>query len=193
MAKAVVLQLGDALRTEAEALIKTAYWEQYGATIKVFPAQLLVFIENNIVQCAAGLRTEAEGFFSECYLDEPINSVLSNETKQFVSRDKIFEVTTLASRAPLITGNFVAALVAYGETRGFSWSFFTLTHRLAFLVRRLGLAPVYLAPATSNRVEDADLWGEYYASDPKVYAVPSVRIPNNRLANGRIARHAHAV
>src|SRR6202011_4151010 len=92
-----------------------------------------------------------------------------------VVRGAIFEVTTLASRAPLATAEFIAAIGAFGENAGFEWSFFTLTRRLHLMVRRLGIALTCLGEADRRRIADAERWGTYYDCQPKVYAVASRR------------------
>jgi len=121
--------------------------------------------------CASGLRFAETGFFSECYLDVPIERALSEATGKKVSRTGVFEVTGLASRAPRVATRFLRGVVGYGELAGFDWAFFTATHRLRELLNRIKLPPLTLAVADPERVPDSEVWGSYYASAPIVCAV----------------------
>ncbi len=117
------------------------------------------------------MRFVADGFFSEAYLDAPVDMLLSALRHQSVRREKIFEVTSLASRSPHLTGSFLRKIIACGEAAGFDWSFFTATEPLKTLLERLGLPLVLLADAERSRVVNPDAWGSYYALGPRVYAV----------------------
>ena len=123
------------------------------------------------VCCAAGLRFAAEGFFSEAYLDAPVDALLSALRPAPVRREKIFEVTSLACRAPHLAGSFLRKIIACGEAAGFEWSFFTATAPLKALLERMRLPLLPLAEADSSRVANPQSWGSYYAFAPRVYAV----------------------
>jgi len=164
----------DPRRPSAEAFIKNTYSARYGARLETFPSRIIaLFDRRDDILCAAGLRFLDDGFFSERYLDTPIEDVVSAISARAVNRSAIFEVTTLASRAPLATAEFIAAIGNFGEKAGFEWSFFTLTRRLHLMVSRLGIAPTLLGEADSRRIADSERWGTYYACQPKVYAVAS--------------------
>ncbi len=167
----------DPRRPSAEAFIKNTYSSRYGARLETFPSRIIVLLDHrDEILCAAGLRFLDDGFFSERYLDTPIEDVVSAISARAVNRSAIFEVTTLASRAPLATAEFIAAIGNFGEKAGFEWSFFTLTRRLHLMVSRLGIAPTLLGEADSRRIADSGRWGTYYACQPKVYAVASRRL-----------------
>ncbi|SHH40043.1 thermostable hemolysin [Bradyrhizobium erythrophlei] len=167
----------DPRRRAAEELIKNTYAARYGARLEAFPSRIIALSDNRgEIVCAAGLRFLDDGFFSERYLDAPIEDVVSAISARAVTRSAIFEVTTLASRAPLATAEFIAEIGTFGEKAGFEWSFFTLTRRLHHMVGRLGIAPTLLGEADCRRIADSDRWGTYYACEPKVYAVASRRL-----------------
>ena len=185
---------GDPRRHQAERFIVNVYAECYGAELAVFPRRLFVSTgPNGDIQCAAGLRFAADGFFSEAYLDSPIDQLLSARCGAPVERREVFEVSTLASRAPLAAGRFIREIVAYGERNGFSWSFFTLTHRLSRMVERLGLAPTRLGEANPQRVPNAHRWGSYYETDPAVYAVAGRRALRHPSTATGLTCHARPV
>jgi Thermostable hemolysin len=177
MLKTAVLTNDDALRRSAEEFIKSTYAARYGARLETFPSKIITLLDHrDEILCAAGLRFLDDGFFSERYLDTPIEDVVSAISARAVNRSAIFEVTTLASRAPLATAEFIAEIGAFGEKAGFEWSFFTLTSRLQLLVSRLGITLTLLGEADRRRIADSERWGTYYASQPKVYAVASQRL-----------------
>jgi Thermostable hemolysin len=174
--KTALLANDDALRRPAEEFIKHTYEARYGARLETFPSRIIALLDQrDEILCAAGLRFLDDGFFSERYLDTPIEDVVSAISARAVNRSAIFEVTTLASRAPLATAEFIAEIGSFGERAGFEWSFFTLTRRLHLLVSRLGVALTLLGEADRHRIADSERWGTYYACQPKVYAVASRR------------------
>ncbi|MFO1150415.1 MAG: thermostable hemolysin [Alsobacter sp.] len=170
-----IVEPADELRQSAETLIRKTYDFQYGARISGFPYHVLAGSDpSGAVVCAAGLRFAAGGFFSEAYLDQPIEDVLGEAAGRIVRRESVFEVTTLVSACPAASALFIRRIVAHGEAAGFAWSFFTLTERLRRMLPRLGLPVVPLAPAHPARISDAEDWGRYYACNPVVCAVPGL-------------------
>jgi hypothetical protein len=167
-----IIPRDDGLRPKAEELISTIYARHYGARVASFPDTLVARITpDNSIECAAGLRFAADGFFSEVYLDAPIDVLLSALRHQSVRREKVFEVTSLASSAPHLTGSFLRKIIACGEAAGFEWAFFTATESLKTLLERLGLPLMFLTDAERSRVPNSDAWGSYYTLSPRVYAV----------------------
>jgi hypothetical protein len=163
---------GHELRPATEALIAENYARHYGARIHSFPATLVAMVgAADTVLSAAGLRFVADGFFSECYLSAPVETVLTALRRRPVRREKIFEVTSLASQAPHIVGSFLRKIVACGEAAGFEWAFFTATLPLKSLLERLSLPLVPLGEADRARVGKPEDWGTYYDLAPSVYAV----------------------
>ena len=194
MLKTVLLTNNDPQRHAAEAFIKNTYAVRYGARLETFPSRIIALLDNrDEILCAAGLRFLDDGFFSERYLDTPIENAVSAISASTVDRSAIFEVTTLASRAPLATAEFIAEIGAFGEKAGFEWSFFTLTRRLHLMVRRLGVALSYLGEADRRRIADSERWGTYYASQPKVYASASRRLTKSQDCSQGEGRYAAAV
>jgi hypothetical protein len=162
----------DHLRPAAERLIIEVYARRYGARIAALPDTLVAMVgKDGVVHCAAGLIFAAEGFFSEVYLNAPIETLLSPLRRTPARRDKIFEVTSLASQAPHLVCSFLRKIIACGEAAGFDWAFFTATAPLAALLERLDLRLVPLGDANSVRVANPEIWGSYYTHAPRVCAV----------------------
>jgi hypothetical protein len=174
MCETIVVREGDALRSVVETFIRNVYAAEYGAKLQTFPSRLFALKnEGSQIICAAGVRLQEDGFFSELYLDSPIEQALGTASNRTIARSQIFEVTTFASQAPRATMQFIKSLGMFGELNGFAWSFFTLTERLRTLVQRLGHPLTHLADADCRRIPDHQRWGTYYASRPKVFAIAS--------------------
>jgi hypothetical protein len=170
--QAAIISRDHDLRSAAEQLIAEVYALHYSARITAFPGTLIAMIgDGGTPLCAAGLRFAADGFFSECYLDAPVDAVLSALRRYPVAREKVFEVTSLASRAPHTIGSFLRKIIACGEAAGFEWAFFTATAPLKLILERLSLSLLPLAAAERSRVANPDAWGSYYELTPSVYAV----------------------
>lgn len=170
--RVTLIPRGDGLRPQAEQLIADVYARHYAARITTFPDMLVARIGgDDVIDCAAGLRFAVDGFFSEVYLDMPVEVLLSAIRRSVVRRDRIFEVTSLASRAPHLVGSFLRKIIAGGEAAGFEWAFFTATARLSELLERLNLSLAPLAEADRSRVANPEDWGSYYELAPRVYAV----------------------
>jgi hypothetical protein len=194
MLETALLTNDDARRHSAEQFIKDTYAARYGARLETFPSRIIALLDHrDEILCAAGLRFLDDGFFSERYLDRPIENAVSAISERAVNRSAIFEVTTLASRAPLATAEFIAEIGTFGEKAGFEWSFFTLTRRLHLMVSRLGIAPTLLGDADRRRIADSERWGTYYACQPKVYAVASRRLKLSGDGCQQGEQHAAAV
>lgn len=180
MYKTIVIREGDALRYQSEIFIRNVYAAEYGALIQTFPSRIFALLnDRGGIGCAAGFRSQVDGFFSERYLESPIEQALCALSKRRIARSEIFEVTTFASRMPRATVGFIEAIGRFGEANGFLWSFFTLTRRLHRLVGRLGHPLAYLADADYRRIPDHERWGTYYAAEPKVFAIASPRLAIN--------------
>lgn len=160
------------LRAAAEACIRDVYERVFSARDLLLPRTLIAWVgDDGLPLCAAGLRSAMDGFFSEVYLDAPIERVLAERTGRPVVRDSIFEVTTLVSRRPDVVSAFLRQIAVFGRNAGFGWSFFTATAGLRNLLGGLGIPAFDLAPADPRRLSDSERWGSYYAHAPQVCAV----------------------
>lgn len=181
--KTVLVTAQHFLRRQTELCISEIYRREYGASISEFPPTLIAaFDRQNMPLCAAGLRFASTGFFSESYLAQPIEKTLTEWTGRNIERDRIFEVTTLASQSARASLPFLRQIIAFGETHGFDWAFFTATERLRALLRHMGLPLAVLAPAEPSRIEHPDRWGDYYLCGPRVCAVDGSRLGSARVA-----------
>ncbi len=151
--------------------ICATYLLSYDARVVNLPKTLIALVDKeDKVHAAAGLRDASEPFFSEHYLDLPIETLLSEVSRRRVLRSTVVEVSCLASRTPAISAHFMRELVFHGEELGYEWAFFTATSRLEKLLRRIRLPLLNLGDASMDRVPSPENWGSYYETDPRVLA-----------------------
>jgi Thermostable hemolysin len=169
--KAIEISHGHPKVTNVRRFIKAAYALNYGARITNIPKTIVALLDDkNKVHVAAGLRDYSEKFFSEYYLDAPVEFVIGSAAQKLVDRSTIVEVSCLASRTPSVSVSFMRELVLYGEQLGFDWAFFTVTRRLENVLRRMRLPLITLAEASGSRVPNPEAWGSYYETEPRVVA-----------------------
>jgi len=194
MRTSVLVDDDDARRPDLEEFIRDIYYKTYSAKPAKLPKNLLARYNGlGEILCAAGLRTPKDGFFSECYLDQPIERTLATATGINVRRADICEVTTLVSQSAHETGDFIDDLASQIADLGFRWSFYTLTNRLALLLKRKGLSPIDLAPAEARRVASPETWGRYYLTSPRVFAVSVEHLRARVISAGGAFDHAIAI
>jgi len=153
-------------------LIEEVYQRNFGAVIPSHADELII-VQNaqGKVLAATGLRDEKAGFFSQTYLDGPAETVISESLGRRVSRDKIFEVVTMATTTPSAILPLLTGVAVEARKRGKTCCMFTATTRLRQIFQKIGLDMATLATADAARLQNADVWGRYYATDPKVCVV----------------------
>ena len=160
-------------RLRAEDSIREIYRTHYDARLSTFAPNLAVLYgRDRRILCAAGMRLPSDRFFSESYLEGPVEKAASDALSRPVGRREIVEISTLASVRKCATGHFLAHFVNGSRAIGTSLLLFTATARLRTYLRRNGVELVELCAATPGCLRDADEWGSYYANDPKVCLTP---------------------
>lgn len=163
---------GHPRRRAVEALIGAVYARRYGAFIRAFPNHLVAAFADTAEPIAAcGLRGAEGGFFSECYLDHPIERRIRAVFGIDVARSEILEITTLASLRAAAANALFRHVIAEGRGRGMSTGVFTTTRPMVKMIRRAGVDVVEIGTASRDRVPNPRDWGRYYDGAPAVYAV----------------------
>ena len=127
--------------------------------------------EGGAVNAAAGLRTSAEGFFSENYFDQPLEDVIADADGKPVAREAIVEIANLASVRCGKVAKLIEGIIALAAASGAEWAVFTITPRLQALLARLGYRVVVLGQAGRESVPHPGDWGSYYETSPVVAAI----------------------
>jgi len=160
------------LRRRLEQCITGHFASVYGAQISQFMPVLLGLESDDQIRAVVGLRPAGEGnLFLQQYLDTPIDRLIAYSSAIPVSEQNIVEVGNLVSGSPGMARLLITALTHYLYACGFQWVAFTGTPLLLNSFSRLTLSPVVLADADPARLDhDAQEWGSYYATGPKVMA-----------------------
>jgi Thermostable hemolysin len=155
--------------------------------LALLPNTLIATVSaSGAVECAAGVRFSDHDFFSECYLDLPVEIALQHRFGLPVQRRRIIEVCNMAGRKPGRSQSFIASFIEFAESDEFDWVIFTATKSLRALLERGGLRMTQLARAERFRVANPSDWGSYYEHDPRVMAVHRDASPGyRRLRPGR--------
>jgi hypothetical protein len=191
-----VVTPSDDLRARVEDEIRTTYWERFQARLNRLPRTLVASVSTSgIIECAAGVRFSEHDFFSECYLDLPVEIALQHRFGLPVQRNRIIEVCNLAGRKPGRSQSFIASFIEFAESDEFDWVIFTATKSLRALLERSGLRMTQLGRAERFRVANPSDWGSYYEHDPRVMAVHRDASPGyrrHRPARAGVAACANA-
>jgi hypothetical protein len=125
------------------------------------------------VSAAAGVRpADAGPLFMEQYLDDPIETVLSERYGQSVGRDEIFELGNLAAVRPGVCQLLYLIVASVMVRTRLKHVVFAGTKQVRKGVCRLGFEIESIAAADPSRLgEAADNWGSYYANEPTIMAI----------------------
>jgi len=168
----VVVTRRDRLRDFVEGAIRQLYRERYEAYLSSFAATIVAELgPSGDIECAAGIRFGNEAFFSECYLDRPIEYLLEDYMVNNVHRDRIVEVCHLAAVTPGRSLSFVQKLIELLRGMDAEWAVFTATKPLRNLLQRSRLTMIELGAAERSRVPYPESWGRYFEHDPRIMAV----------------------
>ncbi len=157
-------------RQRPEQLIREVFRRTYGARVDAFYPLLLAFEGAAGMHAALGLRDGGSAhFFSEHYLDLPVQARLGEALNAPVERNLIVELGNLAIIDPGQARWLIAALTAYLHAAGYRWVVFTLVPALYNAFRRMGVELIELGLADPVRLPDAGAsWGSYYLRRPRV-------------------------
>lgn len=159
-------------RSAVEAMVRDVFSAEYDARIDAFPNRMIAVLdEDGRPLCAAGLRDAATGFFSEQYLDVPMERAIAAVTGKPVMRGSILELGSVAADRPGALLILLRGFANLGLDDGYRWGVFTATERLCRMAGRLGIVLHDLGPALRHRIADPANWGRYYDSHPRVCAV----------------------
>ena len=191
-----VIPRADHLRARVEHLIRSTYWERFKARLTLLPSTLIADVSTSgTIECAAGLRFSDDKFFSECYLDLPVEVALQLQSDRLVQRSRVVEVCHLVAKRTGRSLSFIADIIDFVEWAEADWAIFTATKPLRTFLERNGLEIVELARGNRDRVQSPSDWGSYYEHDPCVVAVyrDAAFIPKRRILGERsLGAFAHA-
>lgn len=150
----------------------------HGANIHDFMPLLLSMQCQGQFSAVTGVRPAArQPLFLEQYLDEEVQTVLTDLTESKVRRSKIVEVGNLVATQKGASQLLFLLLTALLNRCDYEWAVFTATPAVINGLERLGFSLDHLCVADPARLESAHLaeWGTYYHNCPQVVAgfIPS--------------------
>jgi hypothetical protein len=160
----------DASRASVEQYVRARFAQMHAAQVDHFLPRLVSLGSAGALCSAVGLAPATAGrLFAECYLDEPIERLISAATGEVVGRERILEIGNLVSTwkgGSLLLFVFLSELI---DRLGYRFVLFTATREVERLLAKLGYAPVTLAFADPARLPDGGRgWGTYYERSPRV-------------------------
>lgn len=151
--------------------IRDQFRSHFNASVSDDTSRLIgIFKSGAGLVAACGIRTQADGFFSEHYLEMPLMQALAAQTEARVELGTVVEICHFAIST---RRNFspVIALIANGLARmGFRFVVCTATRCMVRYFAKRHLTPIILktAEAAALPEEARNSWGDYYLSDPAV-------------------------
>ncbi|MDE8653916.1 thermostable hemolysin [Novosphingobium album (ex Liu et al. 2023)] len=151
-------------------LIRRLFRESHGAVIAPGYASYLRHDGAEAAGAALGYRRAGhERLMLECYLDAPVEQVVSAALGRPVRRESLIEIGNFAAaNAFAMIGLWGAAANDLGTDCEIAVA--TLTAPLRAMFARIGVPLTMLAPARPERIANAAAWGRYYETDPQVCA-----------------------
>ncbi len=176
------------LRKTVEQHIRQVYKTTYNATLRSFPYLIAADVDDEeTIGCAVGLRMTTDGFFSECYVDRPLDEIVSEIALETIARDRIVEITNLASNSSCSLARMVPSIVEFTHQNGMEWAVFTITPRLKKRFCRMKFPIREICAAERSRVANPEDWGSYYETLPMVAVL---KIPRPESIDAAVERPA---
>ena len=175
---------GEPGRDVVESYVRAAFQRKHEATVANFMPALLAFHDlAGDLRGVVGLRGAAHGaLYLEQYLQQPVEAAIASATGCEVVRREIVEIGNLAAANCRTAVRMVALLPAHLLAQGYGWIVFTATSAMREILLGFGAPLIELARADSARIATgADQWGNYYETDPRVFAG---YLPYSRLIAG---------
>lgn len=183
-----------AARDDLQQFIQRGFDAHYGASVSHFMPHLAGVHRNGVWQAVLGMRFAQSGqLFTEQYLDEPIETLLSAHGLP-AARGDIAEIGHLfAESRPALMQLFLLIAQGLHQLR-MSTLVFTATSEVRCLLKRHGICLVPIAVAEPGRLgEKAVAWGRYYDTRPEVcvmsLAETAARIQQEPRLRAVIFRH----
>lgn len=158
------------VRHTLESRVRSGFGHHFDACIEGFMPDLAAYRHVSGATGVIGIRgANDERLFLESYLDQPVESVISDSARRPILRREVVEVGQFIVDDKAIVLDFFRDLVPFLRSRGYEWVCFTGTNRIRKLLTKVGFFGKPVAMATKDKVgSDALNWGTYYQFEPCV-------------------------
>lgn len=156
---------------DVERLARGRYREVYGADLDVTALDFVWLEPHGLAgagACAAITSAATTRLFSEQYLDEPCDQLVTQRERKLVSRHHIAEIGTFAASDPGAGVDLLQILPLVAWLRGFRYALMTAVPDIRALLAASGVPFVALANARVEALpaDQRARWGSYYAHGP---------------------------
>lgn len=162
-------------RPQLEHFIYSIFRDAYGAHVTHFMPHLLSLQDQDEqVLAVCGMRPAgSEKLFLEAYLEQPIETALSQRIGQEVERGAIVEVGNLAVSERGLARMLLSEVILHLHETNAEWAVFTAIPALCNSLIKLEVQVEFLGEASIDKLAPADRagWGSYYDRQPQVMAV----------------------
>lgn len=171
--KIQLVSAASEIRGDVEQFIQTSYKKHFSAHLnEFFPLILAVTkISDGTIIGALGLRyADEEELFSECYLEQPIETLIQQNESKIIVRNKILELGNFVVRERSDIKSILPIISQYIKSLDVDWAVYTLTQPIKSYFDKCALKLIFLQKADVKAVNGAATdWGNYYKFKPAVY------------------------
>ncbi len=163
----------DDERKSAEQFINEGYAKHFEAHLAEFSPIILTVkdFHSNRILGAVGLRyADGQSLFSENYLSESIESLLTEKNNQKIKRKQIIELSHFVVDQNTDVNVVFPMIGQFLKTLDVDWAVYTLSRPIKSAFQRLGIQLTHLQHAYAGAVKGGKTdWGHYYDFKPAVY------------------------
>lgn len=178
-------------------LLRERFATVFQANVARQPTMTLVMTtpeDQEITACMTMNEDQGSAFFSERYLDSPVEVVASRVLKRPVSRYQIIELGGLATRRWDGAGTeLIRQAPWFMVGLGYRYALMTATSSLRRAIERYTAPFATLGPAYIEALpeEERAQWGDYYKHNPTVGVIDLLEAANRWLSNTRPEHNVH--
>lgn len=175
-------------RPAVESFVASQFFKNHQADVSDFLPYLMSAETEKKITSAIGFRIAArQPLFLEQYLEQPVETLISQLRHKPVSRHKIAEIGNLASSAPGSSQMLFVLVISVLHRAGIDWAIFTATRPVQRMIASLGINCLEICRADETQLKQSkDSWGDYYTHQPKVIA-GHLETAYNRLCEHSVA------
>nr|WP_284676574.1 thermostable hemolysin [Vibrio sinus] len=167
-----IVEPSHPLWKEVTYQIRTRYKHAFGAVLCSFMPTFLVMMKGQRIISICGFQSaKYKPLFSEQYLSNSANAILSGIYGETVDRSKLVEFGQLSLFTKGTSPLHFYMIAEFLVEQGYEWAIFTATDPLHALMSKLGLKLEVIDRADKSQIPNADkIWGSYYQTSPRIVA-----------------------
>lgn len=174
-------------RAEIEQFIANIFYQACGAKVRFFLPTLMSLrdLDGKLI-AACGIRSAGtERLFLENYMDQPVESLLSERTGSTVLRNDIVEIGNYSVAEMGMSRLLISAIFDQLHATSKQWAVFTAVQLVRNALIKQNIFPKILCDAGIECLPDEEQseWGDYYEQNPQVMAIRRMERRRESRAN----------